>query len=544
MSQRISSQEALPEGSQRVIGRDAMRLNIAIAYAIAQIIKTTLGPKGMDKMLVSDLGDITITNDGATILEEMNIEHPTAKLMVEIAKTQDKEVGDGTTTSVVIAGNLLKNAGQLLDKGIHPTTIVRGFELGEAKASEELKKIAKKVTLKDKEPLVRIANVAMGSKGIGSDEEKKKIAELVVNSVMKVVEEKDDKYVVDLDLVKLEKKEGADVMATALVEGIIIDKEVVHSGMPKLIENAKVALVDAALEIEKTEVDAKIEITSPDQLEAFLNKEEQMLKKKVDQIRETGANVVFVQKGIDDMAQHYLAKAKIMAVRRVKKSDMEKLARATGGKIATSLEDLSKDDLGNAGLVQEKKIAGESMVFVEKCKDPKSVTMFIRGGTEHVVNEVERAIKDSLGSVSSALEDGTYVTGGGSVEMKLAMKLREYASKVGGREQLAVEAFAEALESVPTTLAENAGMDSIDTLVELRTKHSGQDSNFGIDVMGGKLDDMGARGVLEPAKTKKQAISSATETARLVLRIDDIISAKGTSRAGPGGPGGMPPDME
>lgn len=498
MSQRISSQEALPEGSQRVIGRDAMRLNIAIAYAIAQIIKTTLGPKGMDKMLVSDLGDITITNDGATILEEMNIEHPTAKLMVEIAKTQDKEVGDGTTTSVVIAGNLLKNAGQLLDKGIHPTTIVRGFELGEAKASEELKKIAKKVTLKDKEPLVRIANVAMGSKGIGSDEEKKKIAELVVNSVMKVVEEKDDKYVVDLDLVKLEKKEGADVMATALVEGIIIDKEVVHSGMPKLIENAKVALVDAALEIEKTEVDAKIEITSPDQLEAFLNKEEQMLKKKVDQIRETGANVVFVQKGIDDMAQHYLAKAKIMAVRRVKKSDMEKLARATGGKIATSLEDLSKDDLGNAGLVQEKKIAGESMVFVEKCKDPKSVTMFIRGGTEHVVNEVERAIKDSLGSVSSALEDGTYVTGGGSVEMKLAMKLREYASKVGGREQLAVEAFAEALESVPTTLAENAGMDSIDTLVELRTKHSGQDSNFGIDVMGGKLDDMGARGVLEP----------------------------------------------
>ncbi len=530
MTQKISN-EPLPEGAQRIIGRDAMRLNIAIAYAIAQIVKTTLGPKGMDKMLVSDLGDIIITNDGATILEEMNVEHPTAKLMVEIAKTQDKEVGDGTTTSVVIAGNLLKAAGQLLDRGIHPTTIVRGFEMAEAKSHELLKEIAEKVSLDDEETLVKIASVSMGSKGIGSEEEKKSIAKLIVKAVQKVVQKKGNKLVVDLDLVKLEKKEGGEVKDTKLVEGVVIDKEVVHAGMPKRVENAKIALIDSPLEIEKTETDAKIEITSPDQLEAFLRKEEEMLKNMVEKIKKAGANVVFVQKGIDEMAQHYLAKAGILAVRRVKKSDMEKLSRATGARIASSLEDLSSSDLGEAGLVEERKVAGEAMVFVEKCKDPKSVTIFIRGGTEHVVNEVERAIKDSLGSVASALEDGYYVTGGGSTEMELSLKLREYAKTIGGREQLAVEAFAEALESIPTTLAENAGMDAIDTLVELRSKHGSKEGKFyGVDVINGKISNMKELGVLEPAKVKRQAIASATETSRLILRIDDIISAKGTSK--------------
>ncbi len=536
MTQKISN-EALPEGAQRIIGRDAMRLNIAIAYAIAQIVKTTLGPKGMDKMLVSDLGDIIITNDGATILEEMNVEHPTAKLMVEIAKTQDKEVGDGTTTSVVITGNLLRLAGQLLDKNIHPTTIVRGFELAENKTNELLKEVAEPVSLKDEEALVKIASVSMGSKGIGSVEEKKKIAKLVVKAIQKVVEDKGNKLIVDMDLVKLEKKEGGEVMDTQLVEGVVIDKEVVHAGMPKKVEKAKIALVDSPLEIEKTETDAKIEITSPDQLEAFLKKEEEMLKAMVEKIKKAGANVVFVQKGIDDMAQHYLAKAGILAVRRVKKSDMEKLSRATGARIASSLDDLTEKDLGEAGLVEERKIAGESMVFVEKCKDPKSVTIFIRGGTEHVVNEVERAIKDSLGSVASALEDGYYVTGGGSTEMELALKLREYAKTIGGREQLAVEAFAEALESIPTTLAENAGMDAIDTLVELRSKHGSKEGKYyGVDVLNGKITNMKELGVLEPAKVKKQAIASATETSRLILRIDDIISAKGTSKGGNEGP--------
>ena len=529
MTQKISG-EALPEGAQRIIGRDAMRLNIAIAFAIAQIVKTTLGPKGMDKMLVTDLGDIVITNDGATILEEMNVEHPTAKLMVEIAKTQDKEVGDGTTTSVVIAGYLLRNAGQLLDKNIHPTTIVRGFELAENKATELLDKMAEKISLEDRDTLIKIAKVSMGSKGIGSEEEKEKIAEIVVDAITKVVEEKDGKYVIDTELIKLEKKEGGEVMDTSLVNGVVIDKEVVHSGMPKRVENAKIALIDSPLEIEKTETDAKIEITSPDQLEAFLKKEEEMLKNMVEKIKKVGANVVFVQKGIDDLAQHYLAKAGILAVRRVKKSDMEKLSKATGARIATSLDDLTEKDLGEAGLVEERKIAGENMVFVENCKDPKSVSIFIRGGTEHVVSEVERAIKDALGSVASALEDGKYVTGGGSIEMALALKLKDYAKEVGGREQLAVEAFAEALESIPTTLAENAGMDAIDTLVELRNRHAKGENSYGVDVSKGKVGDMKKLGVLEPAKVKKQAIASATETARLILRIDDIISAKGTSK--------------
>ena len=530
MAQRISA-EPLPENAQRIIGRDAMRLNIAIGYAIAQIVKTTLGPKGMDKMLVSDIGDIIITNDGATILEEMNVEHPTAKLMVEIAKTQDKEVGDGTTTSVVIAGNLLRNAGNLLDKNIHPTTIIKGYELAEAETRRLLDELSHKVTIDDEDALKKIALVAMGSKGIGSKEEKEHIAKLVINAIKMVAEKRGDKLYIDTDNIKLEKKAGADVMATELIKGIVIDKEVVHPAMPKVVKNAKIALIDAALEIEKTETDAKINITNPEQLEAFLKQEEIMLRKMVEKIKASGANVIFVQKGIDDLAQHYLAKEGIMAVRRVKRSDIEKLARATGAKIVSSLDDLTPKDLGTAGFVEERKIAGEAMVFVQECKDPKSVTIFVRGGTEHVVSEVERAIKDSIGAVASSLEDGKYVTGGGSIEIELAKRLREFATKVGGREQLAIEAFAEALESIPVALAENGGMDAIDVLVELRAKHSEKgNESYGVDVINGKVADMKKIGVLEPTKVKRQAIASATEAARLILRIDDIISGKGTSK--------------
>jgi thermosome len=544
MAKQVSG-DALPEGAQRILGRDAMRLNIAIGYAVANIVKTTLGPKGMDKMLVSDLGDIVITNDGATILDEMNVDHPAAKLMVEVAKTQDKEVGDGTTTSVVLGGNLLRNAGALLEQGIHPTTIIKGYELAEDEAHNVLNKISKEVTPDDVKILTKIALISMGSKGIGSDEEKEKIADLVVTALKQVAEESNGTYSVNSDYIKIEKKAGGEVMDTELINGIVIDKEIVHSGMPKTVKGAKIALVDAALEIDKTETDAKINITSPDQMEDYLKQEDKMLKGMAEKIKNSGATVVFCQKGIDDLAQHYLSKAGIMAVRRVKKSDMEKLARATGAKVASSLDDLTDKDLGSAGTVQEKRIAGEAMVFVRDCKDPKSVTIFVRGGTDHVVSEVERAIVDALGAVGSTIEDGKYVVGGGSVEMAISSALQDYAVKIGGREQLAIQAYAEALEAIPKALAENAGMDSIDTLVTLRNKHKGgkDGTNFGVDVLKGKVDDVEKSGVLEPAKVKKQALSSATETARLVLRIDDIISSKGKSGGAPPGGPGMPPGM-
>ena len=543
MAKQVSGEPmyVLPEGAQRVLGRDAMRINIAIGYAVANIVKTTLGPKGMDKMLVSDLGDIVITNDGATILEEMNVDHPAAKLMVEIAKTQDKEVGDGTTTSVVIAGNLLKKAGELLDQDIHPTVIIKGYELASSKAEEILAKASEPVTPKDKEVLKKISMVAMGSKGIGSEEEKNKIAEIVSDAVMQVSTEENGKYSVDLDLIKIEKKAGGEVMDTELIRGVLIDKEVVHSGMPKRVKDAKILLLDAALEIEKTETDAKIEITSPDKMEAFLQQEEKMMKEMVEKIAATGANVVFCQKGVDDLVQHFLAKKGIMAARRVKKSDMEKLSRATRATIASTLDDIKASDLGSAGLVEEKKISGEAMVFVKKCKDPKSVTVFVRGGTDHVVSEVERAVVDARGAVSSALEDGKYVVGGGSVEMEISRELHSYAVQIGGREQLAIQAFADSLEAIPKALAENAGMDVIDTLVSLRNKHKKEDGKtVGVDVMKGKVGDLKGSGIFEPTKVKKQAMTSATETARLVLRIDDIISSKGGG-APPGGPPGMPP---
>ena len=531
----------LPEGATRLLGRDAQRTNIAVAYAVACAIRTTLGPKGMDKMLVSELGDIVITNDGATILEEMNVEHPAAKMMVEIAKTQDKEVGDGTTTSVVIAGELLKKAGELLDQNIHTSTIISGFKTAATKSYKILDEIGSPVTLEDTATLEKIAAVAMGSKTVGVGGAKDYLAKLVVKAVKQVAEKKDGKIIVDDDFIKVEKKEGGDINDTQFINGVVIDKEIVHSGMPKKVENAKIALIDAALEIEKTETDAKIEITSPEQMEAFLRQEEKMLKEMVEKIEKSGANVVFCQKGIDDVAQHYLAKKGIVAVRRVKKSDMDKLARATGAKIATSLEDLGPEDLGYAGLVEERKIAGEQMVFVEKCKDPKSVTIFVRASTEHVVNEGERAIKDGIGAVSSAVEDGKYVTGGGSTEMQLAQQLRKYATEIGGREQLAIQAFADALESVPRTLAESAGMDVIDTLVALRSKHKEKENGvYGVNVFDGKMDNMKRLGIIEPLKVKKQAIASASEAADMILRIDDMISAKGkTPSTSPGGRGGM-----
>ena len=544
MTKQVSGEQVyvLPEGAQRVLGRDAMRVNIAIGYAVANIVKTTLGPKGMDKMLVSDLGDIVITNDGATILEEMNVDHPAAKLMVEVAKTQDKEVGDGTTTSVVIAGNLLRKAGELLDQNIHPTVVIKGYELASKRAEKALAEVSEPLKPTDKEILNKIALVSMGSKGIGSEDEKKKIAEIVATAVMQVHTVNEGKNKVDLDLIKVEKKAGGEVMNTELIRGVLVDKEIVHSGMPKSVKEAKILLLDAALEIEKTETDAKIEITSPDKMEAFLHQEEKMMKEMVEKIAKTGANVVFCQKGIDDLVQHFLSKKGIAAVRRVKKSDMEKLSRATGGQVASSLEDLKESDLGNAGLVEERKIAGEAMVFVEKCKDPKSVTIFVRGGTDHVVSEVERAVIDARGAVSSALEDGRYVVGGGSVEMALSRELHEYAVHIGGREQLAIQGFADALESIPKALAENAGMDVIDTIVSLRNKHKEKGSHtYGVDVLAGQVKDLKSQGIFEPAKVKRQAITSATETARLILRIDDIISSKGGSRGGmpPGGPGGM-----
>jgi thermosome len=542
MGRELEGQQILilPEGSKRVLGRDAQRTNIAVGYAIANAIRTTLGPKGMDKMLVSELGDIIITNDGATILEEMNVDHPAAKIMVEIAKTQDKEVGDGTTTAVVLAGMLLKKAGDMLEQDIHATTITNGYMMAVKKATAVLDEISMPVSLKDRKTLERIASVTMGGKTTVAGDVKEALAVLVVKAVTQVAEKTNDRYTVDQDLIKIEKKAGGDISDTSLIQGVLVDKEIVHSGMPERIKGAKIALIDCALEIEKTETDAKINITSPNQMEAFLKQEENMLKEMVDKIAASGANVVFCQKGIDDVAQHFLAKKGIAAVRRVKKSDMEKLSRATGASIASSLDDLSAKMLGYAGNVEEKKIAGEEMVFVESCKDAKSVTIFVRGSTEHVVDEVERAVVDGIGATSSAVEDGRYVTGGGSVEMAIAQRLGKYATEVGGREQLAIQAFAESLEIIPRTLAESTGMDAIDALVSLRTKHKQKSGmHFGIDVFAAKIADMKEKQVFEPAKVKQQAFASAGEATMMLLRIDDMISAKGKAPSMPGGPGGM-----
>jgi thermosome len=533
----------LPEGSSRIMGRDAQRINILVGYAVSQAVKSTLGPKGMDKMLVSEMGDIIITNDGATILQEMNIEHPAGKMIVEIAKTQDKEVGDGTTTSVVIAGELLKKASELFDQDIHATTIINGYKMAASKSIQFLYDIAEDVKVDDIKTLEKIASISMGSKTIGSGDTKDFLAKLVVSAVTQVAEKKNSKIVIDKDYIKIEKKEGSDVDQTVIINGVLVDKEIVHSGMPKRIENAKIALIDAAFEIEKTETEAKINITSPEQMTAFLDQEEKMLKDMVEKIVKVKANVVFCQKGIDDVAQHYMSKQGLMACRRVKKSDMEKLSKATGAKIVTTLEDLTESDLGHAGLVDERRVAGEQMTFVEKCKNPKAVTILVRGSTNHVVDETERAIVDAIGATTSAIQEGKLVYGGGSIEMELAGRIRKYAVEVGGREQLAIQAFADALEIIPKTLTESAGMDSIDSLVELRAKHEKKDGLYqGVDIYNNKIADMKARGVVEPLKIKKQAIQSASEVSEMILRIDDIIASKARAPSMP--PGGMGGEMD
>jgi thermosome len=534
----------LREGSQRTAGRDAQRSNIMAAKAVAGAVRTTLGPKGMDKMLVDTMGDVVITNDGVTILKEMDIEHPAAKMMVEIAKTQDAEVGDGTTTAVVLAGELLKQGEGLLDQEIHPTVIAAGYRDAADKAMEILKSLAVKVTTKDDELLRKIAITAMTGKG--SQSARDELALIAVKAIKSVV---DEDGTVDTDNITVEKKVGGGITDSQLVGGVVVDKERLHPNMPKKVMDARIALLNAAVEIEKTEVDAKIQITSPDQLQAFLDQEETMIKDMVNNIVASGANVLFVQKGIDDLAQHFLAKAGIYTIRRVKKSDMEKLARATGARVVTSIHELSKDDLGKAGLVEERKVSDDKMTFVEQCTNPKSVSIILRGGTEHVVDELDRAMNDALRVVGVAVEDKMLVPGGGAPEVELALRLRAYASTVGGREQLAIEAFADAMEVIPKTLAENAGLDQIDSLVALRSAHEKGMKSAGLDIDTGTPVDMLKLGVVEPLRVKTQAIQSAAEAAVMILRIDDVIASKSggpggmPGAGGMGGPGGMPGGM-
>ncbi len=524
----------LPEGTFRSRGRDAQRNNIAAAKAIADAVRTTLGPKGMDKMLVDSMGDVVITNDGATILEEMQIEHPAAKMMVEVAKTQDKIVGDGTTTAVVLAGELLKKAEGLLDQEIHPTVITKGFRMAKVKALEALEKIAKKVDITHEDILRQIAITAMTGKA--AERASKELADIAVGAIKRVAEGKE----IDIDNIKIEKKEGGSINDTRLIEGVVIDKEVVHTAMPKKVEKARITVLSSALEIKSLETDAKVSIDSPEKMQLFLEEEDKILKRMADKIIESGANVVFCQKGIDDTAQHYLAKAKILVARRVKKSDIDSLGRATGAAIIHNLNDLKKEDLGYANLVEERKVAGDQMIFVEGCRQPKAVTILIRGGTEHVISEVERAMQDAVKGLAAALDLGKIVPGGGAIEIEVAKEVRKYAESFEGREQLAINAFAEALEIIPRSLAENAGMDPIDKLAALRAMHEKATSpQYGLDVFTGNVEDMYKLGVVEPLKIKLQAVMSASEAAEMILRIDDVIAAGGSERAPAMPPGGM-----
>jgi thermosome, various subunits, archaeal len=537
----------LKEGTTRETGKDAQRNNIEAAKAIADTVKTTLGPKGMDKMLVDSLGDITISNDGATIMKQMDVDHPAAKMIVEIAKSQDQEVGDGTTSAVVLAGELLKQAEVLLDQNVHPTVISNGYKIASSKAMEIIEKVAKK-GITDEE-LKNIAKTAMTGKNVGGVADY--LAEIAVKAVKYIAEKRDGKTVVDVDNILVQKKFGGGITDTQLIEGVVIDKEKVHPRMPVVVKNAKIALLDSGLEIKKTEIDAKVQITDPSKIQAFLDQEEETLREMVQKIKKAGANVVFSQKGIDDLAQHFLSKEGIYGVRRVKKSDMEKLARATGGKIITNLDDLSPADLGYAEQVEEKKIGDDRMTFITGCKYPRSVSILIRGGTQHTIDEVDRALHDALKVVGVTLEDGTLVPGGGAIEAEIAKELRKFAPTIGGREQLAIEAFANAVEVIPRTLAENAGMDPIDTLLQIRAEHEKEHLNIGVDAINGVVGDVYSKNVIEPARVKKHAIESATEVATMLLRIDDVIAAKKSKpeekkeggQGGPGGEGGMPPMM-
>ncbi|MBS3108702.1 TCP-1/cpn60 chaperonin family protein [Candidatus Woesearchaeota archaeon] len=527
----------LPEGYQRTLGRDAQRSNILAAKQVAETVRTTLGPKGMDKMIVDSLGDITITNDGVTILEEMGIEHPAAKMLVEVAKTQENQVGDGTTTAVVLAGELLKNAEILLDKDIHPTVIAKGYRLAAEQAQKILNKIAEDVTEKDDDILVKIAITAMTGKG--AEIAKEKLSRLTVDAIKQVLDKTTGKMIINLDNIKLEKKTGGGVDDTELIKGLLIDKEKVHPNMPRLIKNAKVALLDAAIEVKSTETEAKIQINDPMQMQAFIDQEEKIIKNMVDSIVKSGANVVFCQKGIDDLAQYYLAKSGIYAARRVKKSDIDKLALATGARITSNIKELSRDDLGFAGIVEEATIGDEEMTYVRECKNPKAVTILIKGGTEHVIDEVERAIKDSLGDISISLKDGKVVGGAGAPEMEVSKYLREFANSFSGREQLAIFAFADAVEVIPRTLAENAGLDPIDVLTDLKVQHDKKLKWSGLDVFKGKAVDAWKLGIIEPLKIKTQALKSASEVAELILRIDDVIAGGSSKKESPM-PHGMP----
>jgi len=544
MANNIQPIFIMPEGTTRSSGKDAQRNNILAAKLVAEAVRTTLGPKGMDKMLVDSLGDITVTNDGVTILEEMNIEHPSAKMIVEVAKTQEDEVGDGTTTAVVLAGELLKEAEILLDQNIHPTIIAKGYRLAANKAQDILVNMAEKVTPKEDAILKKIAMTAMTGKGAESNKEL--LAEITVKSVKGILDMQDSQIVIDLDNIKIEKKVGGRVSDTELVQGIILDKEKVNSGMPSVVENARIALLDSALEIKNTEIDAKIQITDPSQMQAFIDQEEKMLKTMIEKVVASKANVVICQKGIDDLAQHYLAKEGVYAIRRVKKSDMDKLARATGAKVANNLDDLSYNDLGFAAQVINKKVGDEDMTYVQGCKNPKAVTILVRGATEHVIDEVKRAVEDAIGDIAASLRNGLVVAGAGSTEIALAKSLRKFANSLSGREQLAVQHFANAIEIIPKTLAENSGLDPIDVLTELKAAHDKGKGWAGINVFTGKVMDAWSAGVIEPLKIKTQAVSSAAEVAVMILRIDDVIASTGSKDSGmppgmPPGMGGMPP---
>ncbi len=532
----------LKEGGSETKGRDAQKNNIAAAKIVAEIVHTSLGPRGMDKMLVDSLGDVTITNDGATILKEIDVQHPAAKMLVEISKTTDNEVGDGTTSVVVLAGSLLEQAESLIDQDVHPTIIVDGYRKAGKKAKQFLESIAEQINSNDKSTLTKIAKTSMQTKLVRKDSDQ--LAEIVVKSVLAVAEKTAEGYDVDIDDIKVEKKAGGSVKDSMIIQGIVLDKEVVHGGMPRKVNDAKIALINTALEISKTETDAKINISNPQQLKSFLDEENRMLKTMVDKVIGSGANVVLCQKGLDDMAQHYLAKAGIIAVRRIKESDLNKLAKATGARVVTNLDDLFEKDLGSAELVEERKIEEDKWVFVEGCKHPKSVTLLLRGGSQRVVDEVERSVHDSLMVVKDVIEKPEIVAGGGAPETFAATKLRNWAKSLEGREQLAAEKFADALEAVPLALAENAGMDPIDTLTVLRSKQQKGEKWTGIDVMKGKIANMKSSDIIEPLAVKLQIVSASAEAACMILRIDDVIATQKSGGGPPGGgEGGMPPGM-
>ncbi len=514
----------LKEGTQRTTGADALRTNMMAAVTIAEMLKTTYGPRGMDKMLVDTLGDVTITNDGATILDKMDVQHPAAKMLVQIAKGQDEEVGDGTKTSVIFAGELLKAAEELLAKDVHPTIIINGYKKALEEATRYAERIAKSINLSDEETLKKIASTALTSKAVHGVRDH--FAEIAVKAVKQIVEDRGGKKYVDIDNIQIIKKHGGSLADTKLVYGIVLDKEVVHPGMPKRISDAKIALIDAPLEIEKTEIDAEIRITDPTMMKKFIEEKENILKEKVEKIASVGANVVICQKGIDDVAQHYLAKKGILAVRRVKRSDMEKLERSTKGRIITNIDDLTANDLGYAELVEERRVGEDKMVFIEGTKDPKAVSIVIRGGLERIVDEAERSFRDALCVVADIVKIPKIVYGGGAFEIEVAKHIREYATHVGGKEQLAIEAFAKALEGIVAALVENAGHDPIEMLSGLRKAHTGLDGyRYGINVFTGKVEDMEKLGVIEPLAVKVNALKAGTEAATLILRIDDIIAA-------------------